>query len=119
MLTITDGEGLSRVLRRPLDSKLRRLLTERRDQLSGDIAGLARFLIAERGDTLETLETTLGFPIRPESDDSFGCEWIEIHEGIIIELVWILTDDGFAHVVFVTKAAGTDPELLRLCTGQA
>ena len=117
MLTITDGGSLTRALSTSIGLRLKRLFHERMDQLGGDIKGLARFIIVQPGDTLDALEEELGFPIRSDSEDSFGCEWIEDH-GFAFELVWILTDDGFAHVAFLTKTAGIDPELLRLCTVQ-
>ena len=117
MLNITDGESLSRALGPSIHPHLKRLLIERRDQLGGDIMNNARFIVVQPGDTLEALEKALGFPIDGDSKDSFGCEWIEDH-GFAFELVWILTDDGFAHVAFLTKTAGIDPELLRLCTVQ-
>ncbi len=113
MLTITDGGSLLRALSTSIDLRLKRLLIERRDQLGGDIKGLARFLIAEPSDGLDALETELGFPVRGELESSFGCEWIADH-GTFYEVVWILTDDGFAHVAFITKQ-GTDPDLLKFC----
>lgn len=114
MLTITDGVSLARALKLSIDLRFRRLLIERRDQLGGDIEGLARFLIAEDVDDLATLETALGFPISFDLEGSFGCEWVADH-GTFYEAVWILTDDGFAHVAFITKHAETDTDLLNLC----
>ncbi len=114
MLTITDGRSITRALSTSIDPPLKRLLIKRRDQLGGDINGLARFLIAGPLDVLDTLETELGFPVRGDSELSFGCEWVADH-GTFFEAVWILTDDGFAHVALITKHAGIDPELLRLC----
>ncbi len=64
MLTVTDGGSLSRALTTSLDPPIKRLLIERRDQLGGDITGLARFLIAEPLDGLNALETALGLPNR-------------------------------------------------------
>ena len=118
MLTINDGGSLWRALSTSTDPQLRLLLIKRRDQLGGDIKDLARFIIPEPGDSLADLEKELGFAIQADSETSFSFEWFEDHAGII-ELVWILTDDGFAHVVLLNKAAGIDPDLLSLCTVQA
>ncbi len=113
MLTITDGGSLARALKLPIDLRLKRLLIERRDQLGGDIKNIARFLIVQPGDTLHALEAELGFSISGDLKGSFGCEWIADH-GTFYEAVWILTDDGFAHVAFITKQGG-DPDLLKFC----
>ncbi len=113
MLTITDGGSLTRALSTSIDPSMKRLLIERRDQLGGDMEGLARFLITGL-DGLDALEKELGFPIRADLEGSFGCEWIADH-GTFYEALWILTDDGFAHVALVTKHDGIDPELLKLC----
>ncbi len=83
------------------------------DQLGGDIGGHARFIITQSDDGLQALEAELDFPIRGDREGSFGCEWVEDH-GAFYEAVWILTDDGFAHVAFITKL-GADPDLLNFC----
>ena len=114
MLTITDGGSLTRALRMPIDFYLKQLLIERRDQLGCDITDLARFIVAQPGDSLEALDAELGFPGLSDSEASFGCEWVADH-GHLYEAVWILTDCGFAHVILVPKQQGIDPELLRLC----
>jgi len=97
----------------PIDLRLKRLLIKRRHQLGGDIRGRARFLIAEPLDGLDALGTELGFLVRGDPEGSFGCEWVAEH-GTFFEAVWILTDDGYAHVALVPKL-GTDPDLLKLC----
>jgi len=108
MLTITDGGSLSRALRTPIDPLLKRLLIERRGQLGGNIADIARFIIMQSDDSLDDLEKELSFPIRGDTEGSFGCEWVADH-GTFYEAVWILTDDGFAHVALVPKQTGIDP----------
>lgn len=113
MLTITDGEGISRALKLPIDPRLKRLLIERRDQFGGDIKDQVRFIIAESQDTLEAVEEVLGFVGLSDPEHSFGCEWVANHSGIY-EAVWILADDGYAHVVLASKQ-DADPELLKLC----
>ena len=44
----------------------------------------------------------------------FGCEWIEDHRHTL-ELFFLLSDDGFAHVVFVPNQSDIDADLLSLC----
>jgi len=123
MLTITGGASLTRVLSTSIDRRLKRLLIERRDQLGGDIAGQARFVIVQPGDSIKALEAELTFSVFQNpgngtrlGDPNFtpGWEWIEDH-GHTFELVFVFTDDGFAHVVLIQTAQGVDPDLLRLC----
>jgi len=113
MLTIIDGGSLTRALSTSIEPTMKRLLIERRDQLGGEIKDLARFLIAESFDGLDVLEAALGFPVCVDQEGSFGCEWIADH-GTFYEAVWILTDDGFAHVALVPKLGG-DPALVKFC----
>ena len=126
MLTITDGGSLARALNQPIDSFLKRLLIERRDQLGGDIQGNARFIVVYPGDTVDALEHELGWSIFITAEGyRFGgpnyypsWEWLADH-GHCFEMVFILTDDGFAHVVVVENSPGVDPDLLQLCTTYA
>ncbi len=122
MLTI-DGGTHARALSLPLDPRLKRLLIERRDQLGGDITDRARFVIVQPGDNPNALEAELSFSVfqKPGDGTRFGdpdftpgWEWLADH-GHCFELVFILTDDGFAHAVLIQNAQGVDPELLRLC----
>ena len=114
MLVISDTETLSYALRLPIDVRLKRLLIERRDQLGGDIKDVARFIVVQPGDTLETVEQELGFAGLSDPEHSFGCEWI-FEKGSTYEALWLLSDDGYAHVVLVPKETGIDPHLLKLC----
>ena len=113
MLTIADGGSLARALKLSIDRRLKRLLIERRDQLGGDIKDRARFIIAQSGDTIKAVEQVLGFVGLSDPENSFGCEWVANHR-IIYEAVWILSDDGYAHVILASKQ-DADPELLKLC----
>ena len=121
-MLITDEGSLARALKSPIDTRLKRLLMERRDQLGGDIKNLARFVIVQPGDVMTALEQALGWSVfttlegqRFGDPDYYpGWEWLADH-GHCFELVYIFTDDGFAHVVLVEKAPGVDPDLLKLC----
>ena len=124
MLQITDGASLSSVLTSSIDPQLKELIRKRVQQLDvHDLSSAARFLIVQAGDKPAALEQALGFPILHncpddtqfgEPDYSPGFEWVADH-GHTYELVMILTDDGFAHVVFVPNSPGIDAELLNLC----
>ena len=122
MLTITDGGSLAGALKLPIDSHLKQLLIERRDQFGGDITNIARFIVVQRGDSMTALEEKLGWSVfvTPEGQrfgkPSFypGFEWLADH-GHCFEMVFILTDDGFAHVVIIEQSVGVDPDLLKLC----
>ena len=123
MLTITDGGSLARALKLPIDSRLKQLLIKRRDQLGSDIEGLARFIIAQPGDRPNDLEQQLSFSVFQNAADSTrfgdpdftpGWEWLADH-GHCFEMVFIMTDDGFAHVVMIENLPGVDPDLLKLC----
>lgn len=122
MLTIIDGGSLARALKLPIDPSLKRLLSERRDQLGGDITNQARFLVMQPGDSLNALEQELGFSVfqnhadgRRFGDPDFSPSWehLEWHD-FGWEVYFIFTDDGFAHVVLTPNAAGVDAELTAL-----
>ena len=117
MLTIVDGGSLSRALNLPIDPDIRRLLIQRRDQL-GTIEDQARFLVMQPRDTLDDLEKELGFLIAGDHERGFDPEWVADH-GTFYEAVWILTDDGFAHVVFVPSEPDINAALLKLCAESA
>ena len=124
MLTINDGESLARALSTSIDPRLKQLLTDRIQQLDvADLSTAARFVIVQPGDTIADADQALGFSILQslgdgtrygDPDFSPGWEWIEDH-GFAFELVFIFTDDGFAHVVFVPNAPGISTDLLNLC----
>ena len=122
MLTITNGGSLAHALKLPIDPRLKRLLTERRDQLGGDIKNIARFVVVQPGDSMTALEQELGWSVLTtpegqrfgEPDYYPGWEWLADH-GHCFEMVFIMTDDGFAHVVLVENSPGVDPDLLKLC----
>jgi hypothetical protein len=122
MLTITDGASLERALKLSIDPRLKRLLMERRDQLGGNINDNARFIVVQSGDSISAFEKELSWSAftTPEGDrfgepDYYpGWEWLADH-GHCFEMVFIMTDDGFAHVVLIENTPGVDPELLNLC----
>ena len=126
MLTITDGGSLTRALSLPIDLRLKQLLLDRRDQLGGDITDIARFIVVQPGDSFKALEQELGFDIFQDADGvNFGdpgfsgrWEWLAYH-GHCFEMVFILTDDGFAHVVLIQDSPMQNRRLRLLCLTHA
>jgi hypothetical protein len=111
MLSIRDGEALSRALDSPIDDRLKEFLILRRDQLGGEIDDQAHVAVPEPADTLNDIERLLGFPIG--GDATAAPEWAEDH-GFAYELVYIFTDDGFAHVIIIPCSDQIDRQLLAL-----
>ena len=127
MLSISDGEALSRALRSDIHQGIKRLLQLRGRQVGGDIADQAHFCIVEPQDTIASLEEDLGFPLlvnpvdgtRPgELGYTPGWEWTEDH-GYVWELCFIFTDSGYAHIVVVPKEKAIDPQLRAFCAQYA
>ena len=111
MLSISDGEALTRALSSTIDDRLKRLLQLRRDQLGGDITEQAHFAIVQPIDTATDLQQIIGFSVLENPADGTcvgepdfypGWEWIEDH-GFAYELCFIMDDSGFAHVVIVPR----------------
>lgn len=123
MLSITDGGSLARAL----DPTLRDIMNKRISQLrrgySGPLEEIVNFLVVEPGDSEADVIAGLGFsPLCNLVDRArFGdpgfspsWEWIERH-GDWFEMAFILSDDGFGHVLLVPDAEGIDADLLALC----
>jgi len=113
MVVIDTSSALARALTLPLGPRMAALLLERQRQLGGEIAGQARFLVLEPGDTRATLAAALEFEVFGDPDRSFSPEWVADH-GYVLEAVWLLTDDGFAHVAWVRRIGGIDRQLIEL-----
>ena len=127
MLMIKGEADLARALASSIDDELKSLLALRRDQLLHDtdykLEELAHFVVVQPGDPLDAVETALGFPVTvnlvdgarfgdPDYEPSF--EWVEQHGGWW-ELAYVLSDDGFGHVLLIPDHEGVDPTLLALC----
>ena len=123
MLSIKDGEALSRALASPIGQQMKQLLQLRCAQLGGDISDLAHFAIVEPSDTPVDLEQIIGFSVFQNLVDGthFGApywspswEWLADH-GFCFEMVFIMDDSGFGHVVIIPNEQGIAPTLIDLC----
>lgn len=72
---------------------------------------IAWLFIMQAGDSAELLHKLPGQPF-----DTW--EYIECHDGWF-EAVFILSDDGFGHVVLVPDQPDTDPNIISLCQAHA
>lgn len=112
-----------------LDPDLCRLLAVRARQLEDDtepdveLGDLAHFHVVQPDDDTAAVNATLGFPVdvnlvdgvrfgHPDFTPSY--EWIEDHGGVW-EIAFVLSDDGFGHVLLVPDRPGIDVRLLALC----
>ena len=118
MLIIDSAIAMSHALDHPLDQHLKQLLELRRNQLlhgtNLELGELAKFIVASPGDTFAAIEVAAGYPVVTE----LACEWVQQH-GRWFEAVAILTDDGFATVLFVPDDEGVDPTLLAYLRSEA
>lgn len=127
MLIIKDQPGLKRALALPINDDLKRLLWKRVCQLGSFGFDLAHFIVVQPGDSLEAVSEALGFsPLRnfvdgavwPDPDFTPSWETIEAHPSVY-EAVFILSDDGFGHVLLIENGEGQDPQLMKLCAQYA
>ena len=91
-----------------------RLVRERFAMLAEYDEDLVRFIIPEPGDSMAAIEKQIGFPF-----DDPSWEWIIDHGGGLFEAPFIISDDGFAHVLLVTDRPGINPQLIALCRANA
>jgi len=121
MLNLPDRESQLAVLHQPLEPNLKRPLQDRvRHAASLALADLTHILVVQPGDSETDIIEAIGFSplvsrldcVRHQPD----WDWIEKHEGFF-ELVYTVSNDGFAFLVFVQDAPGVLPELLALCRG--
>ena len=102
------------------------MVQQRIDALHGDgfdLADLGYFLVVEAGDTIETIDAQVGFPIlcnritgirwdQPGFTASF--EFVEEFPACF-DLVFVISDEGFGVELFVPTADGVNPDLLAIC----
>ena len=102
MITIKNETDLDGVT----EPKLRTILSR-----YASLMDLATIFIAEPGDTLDTLASARGWSVD-------NAEWVTIRDDWL-EALWIISDYGDGHLVFVQDRADTDPDLLALFKAHA
>ncbi len=131
MISLRDSAAVDRALASDIDPELRALIERRAGQLreycADDIGELVHFLIVEAGDTIEAVQAELGFsPLVNFVDGArYGqpgwtpsWESVERHSSWF-ELVFVLSDDGFGWVLFLSAAAGTAGDLAQACAQES
>lgn len=121
MNNLPDLDSQFATLNQPLESNLRKLLHGRiQDALALELGDLTHFLVIEPGDAEGDIIDAIGFsPLVSRIDGVHlqpDWDWIERHEGWW-ELVYTVSNDGFAFILFVQDAPGVLPDLLDLCRG--
>lgn len=123
MLNLPDRASQLTVLDQPLNPELHALINGRvQDALKLGLADLTHIVVVEPYDTEDDLIEALGFsPLvsrlegnRLEPD----WDWLECHSGWF-ELVYTVSNAGFAFLVLVQDAPGVLPALLALCRAAA
>jgi hypothetical protein len=123
VLNLPDRASQLAVLDQPLEPDLHALIKGRvQDALKLGFADLTHIVVVEPYDTEADLIEALGFsplasrldgvPLQPDWD------WLERHEAYW-ELVYTVSNDGFAFPVLVQDAPGVLPALLALCRAVA
>lgn len=126
MLSLYDSASMEFALSCPLDPFLKELLLRRLDMLSEfsdyDLSALAHFVIVEPGDTLEEIESELGFSpfVNFVDGAKFGdptfipsWEWLIAH-GPWFETVFARSDAGIGISLLVPNRADVEPCLIAL-----
>ncbi|QNE05995.1 hypothetical protein [Croceicoccus marinus] len=115
---IRTAEAMARVLNSQLEPQLYTILTEHKERLAAyydfPFEGLAEFLIVERVDTLAETENTYGRRL-VENDTFVMPVELAFRHTNWIEVIFILSDDGFGLVLLVETGEGADPLLLSAC----
>ena len=105
--------------------EIRRLVEQRIYDLSKepfDLAALGYFMVIEPGDSLNTINAQLGFPILTnrwtglhfgEPDFMPAFEFVEAFASCF-DMVFIMDDSGYGIEVFI-PSEGVDPDLLAMC----
>lgn len=115
MIVIRTAEDMARALDSPLDPALHIALQGHATRLAEwDLQDLAVLIIVQPSDTLDALESAYGERLVDDSIFLIVPELVSQHRDWI-ELVFILSDDGFGLVLFVSLERGADPMLATAC----
>lgn len=114
MISMTDDTCFAPALSQIQCPRLAALVRRRRSILGDELpfADMAHFVIVEPGDTIDDIESAIRWPVRPDIETGIPAwEWVLDH-GFCFETVFVLSDDGFAVVLFVQPMKGIDRELM-------
>lgn len=115
---IRTAEAMTRVLETPLEPELHNILAEHQERLAGyygfSFEELAEFLIIECGDTLADSEAAYGRRLVEDSRFASPAE-LAFQHSAWIEVIFILSDDGFGLVLLVEAGEDTDRSILAAC----
>lgn len=119
MQIISTAAEMAACLISASDPEIRSLLQEHAERLAEyegfALSELATFAIIASGDQVEALEHILNSPLLTDSGSfALTLELIARHTGWY-EATFILSDDGFALVLFIAIECGIDPKLLAAC----
>lgn len=106
MIIISTHANLSHVIEREADASLRGLLQFYLPIMTE--YEMAILFVVQPGDRLRDLNCFRNRPFE-------GWEFIKRHSGGWYEAVFILSDDGFGHVVLAPQSQGIDAELIDIC----
>lgn len=123
MNNLPDLDSQLAALNQPLAPNLHKLLLGRiQDALALGLGNLTHILVIEPGDAEADIIDAIGFSPLVSRIDGIHLEpdwdWIERHEGWW-ELVYTVSNAGFAFILLVQDAHGVLPDLLDLCRGGA
>jgi len=107
-------------------SHIKPLVQQRINDLGGeafDSSELGYFLVVEAGDTIEAIQTQVGFNILhnrltgiPFNATGFTPSFEFIEEfSACYDMVFVLNDSGFGVEIFLSKEEGIDPDLTAMC----
>ncbi|MFM9993186.1 MAG: hypothetical protein ACKVOY_17295 [Burkholderiaceae bacterium] len=106
--------------------QIKQLVQQRINDLGGealDINELGYFLVVEAGDTIEDIQTQVGFNILHNRFTGVrfnatgftpSFEFIEEFPSCY-DMVFVLSDDGMGVEVFVSRVEGVNPDLIAMC----
>ena len=107
-------------------SHIKQLVQQRINDLGGeafDASELGYFLVVEAGDSIEAIQTQVGFNILhnrltgvPFTATGFTPSFEFIEEfSACFDMVFVLDDTGIGIEIFVPKEEGIDPDLIAMC----
>lgn len=108
MQVIRDPAEVARIA----DPAIRQMILQRIDAIASDEpydAHLHGYFVFVEGDPLNTINKQVGFDLLAKPYEILE-EYPDCYD-----LLYIVSDDGFAVELFVPKAAGIDPDLMAMC----